>query len=86
MSYPIATANAKVTIRSLVANSPGYSVPLTAAVTYVLFSKMDKVFSLKNIKIYLKYGKKILEKSGNFVGTMLKMMMPKHGNSDFSPL
>ena len=34
-----------------------------------LFVKMDKVFSLKNktLKKILKNGKKILEKSGNFV-------------------
>ena len=37
MSYPTAAANAKVTIISLAANSPEYSVPLTAAVTYVLY-------------------------------------------------
>ena len=34
-SYPTATTNVKVTIRSLAANSPEYSVPLTAAVTHV---------------------------------------------------
>ena len=37
-SYPIATTNVKVTIRSLAANSPEYSVPLTAAVTYILYA------------------------------------------------
>ena len=33
-SYSTTTTNAKVTIRSLTANLPEYSVPLTAAVTY----------------------------------------------------
>ena len=35
MSYPIAAVNVKVTTRSLGANLPEYSVPLTAAVTHV---------------------------------------------------
>ena len=35
-SYPNATTNVQVTNRSLVAHSPEYSVPLTAAVTYTL--------------------------------------------------
>ena len=34
-SYPSAITNMQVTIRSLAANSPEHSVPLTAAVTYV---------------------------------------------------
>ena len=41
---------------------------------YVLFNKMDKVFSKKKqkqtnktLKEYWKNGKKVLEKSGNFV-------------------
>ena len=35
----------------------------------VLFAKMDQVFSKENktLKKYWKFGKKILEKSGNFV-------------------
>ena len=33
-SYPIAATDTKVTIRSLAANWPDYSVPLTAAVTH----------------------------------------------------
>ena len=36
MSYPITATNAKVTIRSLAANSPEHSVPLMAAVTHIL--------------------------------------------------
>ena len=34
MSYPIAAMNVKVTIRSLAADSPEYSVPFMAAVTH----------------------------------------------------
>ena len=46
MSYPTAAANAKVTYRSPAANSPEYSVPLTAAVTYTCHKVYPKLYEL----------------------------------------
>ena len=39
-SYPTATTNVRVTNRLLAANSPEYSVPLTAAVTYIIIKEV----------------------------------------------
>ena len=51
-SYPSATANAQVTIKMLAADSPEYSVPLMAAVTYGWMDEcVDGWGHVKSLKI-----------------------------------